>query len=181
MSELLNPGILNLASLAVSVALLLVGLLLWFFVNRASSRANEQIELLQALLCGHDTSTWPPEDVALAQAAVQRIDTAVADATAMIDGYLAKRGYALPLSPVPGLVTAWCRAITRYMLHKDRRALEATDRIARGYTDALRLLQQTADGKFSLGAEDVVANDQLDARFECAPSVFSRRQLGAYR
>lgn len=47
MSELLNPGILNLASLAVSVALLLVGLLLWFFVNRASSRANEQIELLQ--------------------------------------------------------------------------------------------------------------------------------------
>ena len=50
MSELLNPGILNLASLAVSVALLLVGLLLWFFVNRASSRANEQIELLQALL-----------------------------------------------------------------------------------------------------------------------------------
>ncbi|HED2122673.1 TPA: helix-turn-helix domain-containing protein [Klebsiella pneumoniae] len=46
----LNPGILNLASLAVSVALLLVGLLLWFFVNRASSRANEQIELLQALL-----------------------------------------------------------------------------------------------------------------------------------
>ena len=50
MSELLNPGILNLASLAVSVALLLVGLLLWFFVNRASSRANEQIELLRALL-----------------------------------------------------------------------------------------------------------------------------------
>lgn len=50
MSELLNHGILNLASLAVSVALLLVGLLLWFFVNRASSRANERIELLQALL-----------------------------------------------------------------------------------------------------------------------------------
>lgn len=144
-------------------------------------RAPVRAELLQALLCGHDTSAWPPEDVALAQAAVQRIDTAVADATAMIDGYLAKRGYALPLTPVPGLVTAWCRAITRYMLHKDRRALEATDRIARGYTDAQRLLQQTADGKFSLGAEDVVANDKLDARFECAPSVFSRRQLGAYR
>ncbi|WP_434640213.1 YebO family protein [Klebsiella sp. I138] len=50
MSELLNPGILNLASLALSVVLLLVGLLLWFFVNRASSRTNEQIELLQALL-----------------------------------------------------------------------------------------------------------------------------------
>ena len=42
-------------------------------------------------------------------------------------------------------------------------------------------LQQTADGKFSLGALDAVANDKLDARFECAPSVFSRRQLGAFR
>ena len=50
-----------------------------------------------------------------------------------------------------------------------------------GRRHAQRLLQQTADGKFSLGAEDVVANDKLDARFECAPSVFSRRQLGAYR
>ena len=50
MSELLNPGIVNLASVALSVVLLLVGLLLWFFVNRASSRANEQIALLQALL-----------------------------------------------------------------------------------------------------------------------------------
>ncbi|HCB1497918.1 YebO-like protein [Klebsiella oxytoca] len=50
MSELLNPGIVNLASVALSVVLLLVGLLLWFFVNRASSRANEQVVLLQALL-----------------------------------------------------------------------------------------------------------------------------------
>ena len=82
---------------------------------------------------------------------------------------------------MPSLVGAWCRAIARYLLHKNRRSLEATDRIARGYTDALRLLQQTADGKFSLGALDAVANDQTDARFECAPSVFSRRQLGAYR
>lgn len=46
MSELLNPGIVSLASVALSVVLLLVGLLLWFFVNRA----NEQIALLQALL-----------------------------------------------------------------------------------------------------------------------------------
>lgn len=144
-------------------------------------RAPVRAELLNAVLRGHDTSAWPAEDVAAAQSAVQRIDAAVADAAAMIDGYLAKRGYALPLAPVPGLVTAWCRGIARYMLHKNRRTMEPTDRIARGYTDALRLLQQTADGKFSLGALDAVANDKLDARFECAPSVFSRRQLGAFR
>ncbi|KNC92084.1 YebO family protein [Trabulsiella odontotermitis] len=50
MSDLLNSGVLNLASMVLSVLLLLVGLVLWFFVNRASSRANEQIELLEALL-----------------------------------------------------------------------------------------------------------------------------------
>ena len=137
--------------------------------------------LLDALLRGQDVGAWPPADVAAAQRALARIDDAVMDADAVIDGYLAKRGYALPLAPVPGLVTAWCRGIARYMLHKNRRTMEATDRIARGYTDALRLLQQTADGKFSLGALDAVANDKLDARFECAPSVFSRRQLGAFR
>lgn len=50
MSDLVNSGVLNLASLLLSVVILVVGLALWFFVNRASSRSNEQIELLEALL-----------------------------------------------------------------------------------------------------------------------------------
>ena len=40
MGELLNSGLLSIASLVMSL----------FFVNRASSRTNEQIELLEALL-----------------------------------------------------------------------------------------------------------------------------------
>ncbi|MBB1201284.1 hypothetical protein EGM70_13400 [Enterobacteriaceae bacterium 89] len=50
MIDLMNSGMLNLASLAVSLLVLVVGLGVWFFVNRASSRTNEQIELLEALL-----------------------------------------------------------------------------------------------------------------------------------
>ncbi|EDG1414592.1 hypothetical protein B5924_04170 [Salmonella enterica subsp. enterica serovar Dublin] len=54
MNDVLNSGAFSLASLIVSmvvlVVVLVVGLALWFFVNRASSRANEQIELLEALL-----------------------------------------------------------------------------------------------------------------------------------
>lgn len=50
MVDLMNAGMVNLASLAVSLLVLVVGLVLWFFVNRASSRTNEQIELLEALL-----------------------------------------------------------------------------------------------------------------------------------
>ncbi|WP_253377669.1 YebO family protein [unidentified bacterial endosymbiont] len=50
MGELMNSGVLSIASLMISVVMLIVGLILWFFVNRASSRTNEQIELLEALL-----------------------------------------------------------------------------------------------------------------------------------
>ncbi|WP_276851352.1 YebO family protein [Enterobacter oligotrophicus] len=50
MGELLNSGLLSIASLAIALVILVVGLVLWFFVNRASSRTNEQIELLEALL-----------------------------------------------------------------------------------------------------------------------------------
>jgi type II secretory pathway component PulJ len=50
MNDLMSTGALNLASLLVSLVILAVGLVLWFFVNRASSRTSEQIELLEALL-----------------------------------------------------------------------------------------------------------------------------------
>ncbi|EEJ1823159.1 hypothetical protein T050_001460 [Salmonella enterica] len=50
MNDVLNSGAFSLASLIVSMVVLVVGLALWFFVNRASSRANEQVELLEALL-----------------------------------------------------------------------------------------------------------------------------------
>lgn len=138
-------------------------------------------ELLDAWLRGADVSAWPSDDVQAAERAAARIDTAVRDAGSLIDGYLAKRGYALPLFPVPPLVSAWARGIARYLLHKNRTALESKDPIARGYTDALRLLQQTADGKFSLGAQDAVAVDKTDARFDFAPNVFGREQLKAFR
>ncbi len=46
----LNPGVINYASLAVSLIVLVIGLVAWFFVNRASVRAGEQVALLEALL-----------------------------------------------------------------------------------------------------------------------------------
>ena len=138
-------------------------------------------ELLDAVLRGADVSTWGDDDVQAAQRAAARIDTAVRDACSLIDGYLAKRGYTLPLNPVHPLVIAWCRSIARYLLHKNRTAMESKDPIARGYNDAVRLLQQTADGKFSLGAQDTVAIDQTDARFLHAPKVFGREQLKGFR
>lgn len=50
MNEVLNSGALSFVPFVVSVVVLVLGLVLWFFINRASSRTNEQIELLEALL-----------------------------------------------------------------------------------------------------------------------------------
>ena len=49
----------------------------------------------------------------------------------------------------------WHRAITRYLLHRDRLGEGAEkDPIVRDYRDALKFLQLTAEGKFSLGQDD---------------------------
>ena len=82
------------------------------------------------------------------------------------------------LSPAP---PGWCRAIARYHLHKNRLAPDGKDPIERAWRDALRLLQQVADGKFALGAGDPVAVHKLDARFDSAPLVFGRKQLRSWR
>lgn len=49
MNEVTN-GAPDVVSLAIIAVLVIVGLIAWFFVNRASVRASEQIQLLEALL-----------------------------------------------------------------------------------------------------------------------------------
>nr|WP_313406315.1 DUF1320 domain-containing protein [Pseudomonas sp.] len=139
-------------------------------------------DLMEATLRGADRSAWPADQVAVADDALQRIQDAVTEAESLIDGYLAKRSYPLPLSPVPKLVTGWARDIARYLLHKDRGGKEDNDPIVRNYKDALKFLGLVAEGKFSLGAEDPITSNpnQLDVRFESAPSVFDRKSRRAY-
>ncbi|MCW1876529.1 YebO family protein [Erwinia sp. INIA-01] len=49
MNEMVND-VQGLTSTALIMALVIIGLVVWFFVNRASVRANQQIHLLEALL-----------------------------------------------------------------------------------------------------------------------------------
>ena len=153
-----------------------------------ANRPVVDAELMDATLRGADRSAWPAEALTDADDALRRIDEAVAEADAIIDGYLAKRGYAVPLA-LPGnqpmkLVAAWSRAITRYLLAKDSIGDEKTSPIARDYRDALRLLQLTAEGKFSLGADEAQASGAsaaTDVRFSYPEPVFGRHQLKAFR
>lgn len=148
-------------------------------VATAEHEGQVSYELMEATLLGEDRSSWPPEEIAVADDALQRIDDAVKDASALIDGYLAKRGYPVPLNPVPDLLVTWARWITRYLLHQDRISDERSDPIVRDYRDALKFLQQVANGQFSLGANDPVAESaaDLDVQFESDPPVFGRRNM----
>lgn len=138
--------------------------------------------LLDAALRGGDLRAWTPEQVAGVDLVLERITEAMTEAESIVNGYLAKRGYGLPLSPVPGLVTGWVRDIGRYLLHKDRIS-DDKDAILRNYKDALKFLQMVADGTFSLGAEDPIANNPMlaDVRFDADENVFNRQQLRSFR
>lgn len=161
-------------------------------IAQTASPAHQMVRdaaLMDATLRGLDRSAWTPEQIAAADAALARVQDAVTEAGALIDGHLVQRGYALPIALAPGsagrnMLTVWARAITRYYLNKDRMTDESKDPVARDYRDALKLLGLLAVGKFSLGADDPVATantSNTDVRFESAPLVFGRQQMRAFR
>lgn len=138
--------------------------------------------LMEATLRGQDRSSFAPDAVATADAALAHITTALTDADAVIDGYLALRKpapYRLPLHPVPGIVSVWARWIARYLLNQDRLGTrEETDPVVRDYRQAIRFLELTRDGQFSLGADDPLPAPSSGApQFSAPPRVFDHETL----
>jgi phage gp36-like protein len=81
----------------------------------------------------------------------QIFDRAIADAGALIDGYLKVR-YALPLATVPDAVRAIAIAIAIYLAHAE----VAPEKITADYKSALKLLEDISKGLSKLdvaGAE----------------------------
>lgn len=130
-------------------------------------------DLMEATLRGEDRSGFAPADVAAADEALGVVEKALTDADGVIDGYLVMRKpvpYTVPLDPVPGIVGVWGRWIARYLLHKDRvNTKEETDPVVRDYKEAIRFLEWTRDGKFSLGAGDPLPPPSGGAPAVCAP------------
>lgn len=75
---------------------------------------------------------------------------AIADADALIDGYLAAR-YALPLETVPAIVTDLSQRIAIYYAHGQTVA----DKIAEDYKFALRQLADLSAGRMKLDVAGV--------------------------
>ena len=146
----------------------------------ATPRQHHQVDadLLDALLRGTDLSAWPSDEVVVAQSTQAVIEDALSTAEGTINGFLARRGYQLPLPNDYPIVTGWARAITRYHLHKDRLSGEQNDPIVRDYRDALKLLQLTAEGKFSLGSDDPLTPPTGGSpEFSAPPRTFSHETL----
>lgn len=101
---------------------------------------------------------------------------ALADATAEIDGYLAKR-YLTPLSPIPALISNVCADITRYRLHRHA----VTEDVETRYRDAIKTLERLAQGVMVLPDVATASPASGGAPIYAAPSpVFTRQSLKGY-
>lgn len=134
--------------------------------------------LMELTLLGGDRSAYSAEQVAEADQALARVQTAITSAEATVNGYIGRR-YRLPLGAVPDVIAEWSRQIARYKLHSGRISDEREDPIARDYRDALRFLQQVADGRFSLGLDDPEAapSDAGEVQIDTGRKVFGRNYL----
>ncbi len=85
------------------------------------------------------------DEVATGAIVQDTVDQAIADADALIDGYLKGR-YQLPLADVPAQVAAMSRAISIWNLH----VYDAPKQIEAGHKEALGQLRDIAKGLISL-------------------------------
>lgn len=74
------------------------------------------------------------------------LDKGIADASAIIDGYL-RNAYSLPLASIPAELNRVCADLTRYLLMDDR----ATDQVKMRRDDAMSWLKDLSAGRASLG------------------------------
>ncbi len=102
------------------------------------------------------------------------LDAAITDASAEIDGYLAK--YPLPLAVVPTILTRLCCDIARYFLYDDM----APEPIEKRYERAIEYLQRVAAGKISLGIDNQgqQPTPSEGAMMESGGRVFGRDDKG---
>jgi phage gp36-like protein len=73
------------------------------------------------------------------------VTKALADASEVIDGYLAAK-YVLPMASIPGMVSDLCQSIAVYKLH----ITQPDEKIARDYQDALKALRDISDGRLRI-------------------------------
>lgn len=110
-------------------------------------------------------------EVATGDIVTDVLDRALEDADAEINGYLAAR-YVLPLGSTPTLVVGLAADIARYRLYRDN----VTETVEKRYKAAVKMLENIAGGKISLGLDSANTPAQVtDAvQFGTSTRVFGR-------
>lgn len=94
---------------------------------------------------------------------------AIADTTALIDGYVGSR-YTLPLAEVPAIITRVARDLVFYTLN-----IDPSDNVKARRDEAVSYLKDLAQGKVSLGITQETEPESLDtAEIQNDGRVFSR-------
>lgn len=107
-------------------------------------------DLMTATLAGADRSGFDPADVLIADQALDRVHSAIAEASAPIDAALGKR-YSLPLPSTPLVLTRLARAIVRYILNSHLLTNSEDSPIIRDHREAERMLLRISKGEITLG------------------------------
>lgn len=93
------------------------------------------------------------------------------EATAIINGYVAKR-YRVPVSPVPTVLANACKVIAYFSLHRGRHS----EQTRQSYEDVLRTLASISNGSFVL---DIAGEEPKSAKaqvvLDSAPRQFDKR------
>ncbi len=108
------------------------------------------------------------------------IDTALADASALIDTYVGAR-YALPLDSVPLSLKRCCVDIAMYQMSAD--AATATEEQRHRHSDAMKHLKAIANGTASLGLDTPPPEDPRSGSASFAAKAarrFSRESLRGF-
>ena len=117
-----------------------------------------------------DRSSIPPTTI---DATV--VARAIADADALIDGYVGKR-YALPIAAVPDLLERLAADVARFFLYGP---LGATEAVRQAYEDALRMLRDIAAGtlQLDLAGVEVPAAGQGGVQMSADIRQYTRKSL----
>ena len=108
-------------------------------------------------------------------------ESAVEDAQAEIDGYLAKR-YDVPFKKTPKVISKFAKDIALYNL-VSRKGVDESDRekiYLTRYKDAIAFLTKVAEGKIDIGVEEshtTQAAAQNGFSMESAERIFSRNSM----
>lgn len=106
-------------------------------------------DMLNAAVYENDTSTYSPEEVAAIEAAIERMQNALADATEFVNGFVSDR-YSVPLSPLPQMIVRITCSIARFYLWGDEAVKDSV--MERDYKQAEKTLQSIRSGQITIGS-----------------------------